>query len=500
MLRRLLLLFAVLLVVSVAAAFLLLPRLLASDFVRRSVEEQIAAYLGQPVSIGGASASVFPRAALDLSNVRIGAGPSIDIARLRFVTGLRPLLSRRIEDAELSIIKGRVPLPLPFPLSRQGAAGPAVDDSAQVAIVSIRAIEIRDLMLASGGQEWFIQAAGAVNGDEIRFDQVSIAANATRIHASGALSSVAAMRGQFSARAEILDLDEVLGFAAGMSGVARSVATPASTAPALDIVLQVTAPVGRFSGRVFRNLTTTATIKGGRIRLAPISLAAFGGSFAGRADVDTAAAAPAFDISGRVDALDVPEVMQAAGAQGGVTGKLSGELKMVGAGTDWPALVRTARGSADAAITNGTMPHLALVRPIVLAFGRPAGAPPEGSGSSFSRLGGTFAIDRGTVSTGNLTMAARDFDVRGEARLELASGGLTARGDVALSRELTEQAGVDLRRYAQEDGRVIVPATVSGTLEDPRVSLDVAAATRRALGNELKRRTKSLLDDVFRRR
>ena len=55
---------------------------------------------------------------------------------------------------------------------------------------------------------------------------------------------------------------------------------------------------------------------------------------------------------------------------------------------------------------------------------------------------------------------------------------------MSCSRELTAQAGVDLRRYAQEDGRVIIPTTISGTLQQPQISLDILAAARRALGNE----------------
>ena len=125
---------------------------------------------------------------------------------------------------------------------------------------------------------------------------------------------------------------------------------------------------------------------------------------------------------------------------------------------------------------------------------------PQGSGSAFSRLGGTFALAGGVVDSTDITMASRDFDLNGRGRVELASGALSARGDVVLSSELTAQAGVDLRRYAQQDGRVVVPATIGGTLQQPTVALDVAAATRRALGNEIQRRTKSLLDGLFRRR
>jgi hypothetical protein len=71
---------------------------------------------------------------------------------------------------------------------------------------------------------------------------------------------------------------------------------------------------------------------------------------------------------------------------------------------------------------------------------------------------------------------------------------------VRLSPELTAQAGTDLRRYAQEGGRVVVPATVSGTLGRPIVMIDVAAAGKRALGNELKRRISDVLGGLFKKK
>ena len=72
------------------------------------------------------------------------------------------------------------------------------------------------------------------------------------------------------------------------------------------------------------------------------------------------------------------------------------------------------------------------------------------------------------------------------------------RADVRLSRELTAQAGTDLRRYAQEDGRVVVPATISGTIAQPTVFIDIAAAVNRALQNELKRKLNDLFKKIIR--
>ena len=44
-----------------------------------------------------------------------------------------------------------------------------------------------------------------------------------------------------------------------------------------------------------------------------------------------------------------------------------------------------------------------------------------------------------------------------------------------------------------------VPATITGTLAEPGVSLDVAAAINRALQNEMKRRVKGFLDRIIKK-
>jgi len=193
-------------------------------------------------------------------------------------------------------------------------------------------------------------------------------------------------------------------------------------------------------------------------------------------------------------------LMKANGSAGGVTGTLGGNVTLSASASDAATVLQTAHGTITAAIVNGTIEHLDMVRTVVLAFGKPSGVPPEGSGSAFTRLSGTFALGNRTVTSDNLSLTSRDFDVSGRTTLQLSSGALDARGDVALSPELTAQAGTDLRRYAQQDGRVIVPAIVGGTIDRPRVSVDVQAAAARAFQNEIQRRTKSIFEGLFKKK
>jgi hypothetical protein len=487
------------LVVLLAGGYYLLQWLLVSDVMRAELERQLSAYLQQPVTIKSARAAIFPRVALALDSVVVGAQQSISFDDVRIVTGLRPLLSRRVEQAEVRVRNGRLILPLPFTLTPD--AGPAVSTPAAVALISIQSIQLRAITLVSGGQEWLVDADSAVTGDRLDVTELTASGPTTKLRATGALTSISGLQGKFTAQAEPLGVDELLAFGSGLSSPIAGASTQAAAAPTpMHLTITLTAPAGRMAGYDFRGLSTTASISPAGLALAPLSVTSFGGTFAGRLDVNTARATPAMKLAGRVDSLDVPTVLQAAGSQGGVTGTLGGTVALSASGTETQALLRSARGSVAATIVNGTMPGLDLVRPIVLAFGKPSGAPPAGSGSTFTRLGGNFALADGAITSDDLTMASRDFDLAGRGAVHLASGALTARTNVVLSSELTAQAGVDLRRYAQEDGRVVVPATLGGTLQQPTVSLDVAAAARRALTNELERRTRSLLDGLFKRK
>jgi uncharacterized protein involved in outer membrane biogenesis len=501
MLKKLLLSLGVLIVLA-GVLYFAAARILASDLVRSTLEQQLSAALGQPVRIGTASAAIFPRVAVDLHSVTMGEPVSVIVDRIRVVTGLRGLLSRRVEDAEVILSDGELRLPQAFDLVPDAPSVPSAGQSTPLTIVSIGSIELRRVALIAGPQTWLTNADCRVEGDRLDVISVSTQSAITRLQGNGALTSMSRTEGEFAVTANPLDLDEliVLGSALSRPAAKRSTPTAAAAPAAMRLQVKVTAPSGRFAGQQFRDLATTATLTAGAFSFSPLAIAALGGRFDGRVDADTRKAAPVLRLNGRIDGLDIVDAMKLAGSDGGITGRLGGTVSLSAAGTDSAALLRTARGSMTAAITNGTMPRLDLVRTLVLAFGKPNGAPAPGSGSAFSRLGGTFALANGVVSSEDLAMAARDFDMTGRGGVTFASGAVAARGTVVLSKELTAQAGVDLRRYAQEDGRVVVPAVIGGTLQQPSVTLDLVAATRRALENEVQRRAKSFFDDLFKKR
>ena len=434
-------------------------RALGSDLARTQLEQQLSARLGQPVTIGSVTATFFPQIAVDLRDVTVGRPVALRMGRVKVLTGLRALFADVVDVREVIVSDGR-----------PGGADPP----------------------------FTFDLAASVLGDRLDIQALQLRGKTTRIDAKGVLTSIAGLEGALEATADPLDLNEAIAIAGALSPPGPA---PARGKPSpMHFVVKIAAPETRFASYTFRNLSTTMDVAPGRTLLDALSLELFGGTLKGRLEVDTHGDAPALRLTGSIAGLDVPSMLQGSGSPGGLTGRLGGTVSIAATGSDGAALMRTARGTVNAVVSNGTMPHLDLVRAVVLAFGKPTGAPAEGSGTAFDSLGGTFALSNGTLRTENLALASRDFDTGGRGSLAIDSGAVDARAEVVLSPELTTQAGTDLRRYAQQDGRVRVPATVSGTLDRPRVSIDVAAAARRALTNELERRATSFFEGLFKKK
>jgi hypothetical protein len=445
-------------VLVLALGAFLVHRALGSDLVRTTLERQLAARLGQPVHIASASTALVPRVGIDLHDVAIGEPATVTLGRVEVHTGLRALVSREIANAEVVLADGRIPFPLPFSLGPSPAAS-SDGGGAGITVASIDRIALRNITLVTALPPVTIDLDAALHGDRLDIESLTATSDETRLEASGAFTSLSALKGQLAVKGEL-----------------------------------------HAAGTVATDLAATAAIAADGVVLSPLSFKMFGGAYKGTLAAALRSGAPRLDVDGDVTGLDVPQLMAMTGSAGAIAGTLSGHVAVVATGADGAALLRSAHGDITALVTDGTLPHLDLVRAVVLAFGKPSGAPPAGSGSAFTRLGGPLTLANQAVAFDRLALESRDVDAQLKGGLRLDTGVVDAGGDVLLSRELTAQAGTDLRRYAQQDGRVVVPVTVSGTLSSPTVFVDIAAAAKRAIGNELKRKLNDFLGGLLKKK
>ena len=232
-------------------------------------------------------------------------------------------------------------------------------------------------------------------------------------------------------------------------------------------------------------LTGRARVVGDSVNLDPVAFNVFGGRYEGAMTL-ALGSAPGFGFKAKLSGVDVATAMDYAGQAGTMTGRMSGTIDLGGSGADLGAVIKRARGSARIDVTNGIVKGLGLVRSIIVATSGKTGASANVTGSSdepFTRLGATLTISGGAASTQDFRFESENLGLDAAGGMRLDGSAVSLSGTVQLSEALTRQAGTDLVRYTQSGGRVTLPASISGTLQNLQVRIDAGEVARRAITN-----------------
>lgn len=488
---------AVILVVLVGAALVIRSRL-STENIKATLEAQASAALGQPVTVGTLSVRWFPRPGLTLDQVVVGTARTVTIGRLVVSTGLRRLLSRHVAEADILVERSHLDAPqLLALLTAPPGANQPPSSGLPLSIDAIRSIALRDVSLTSGSRTVLVNADSAYAGNRLEIQRLDARSDITSLVASGAVTDLTRRTCELTIKARSLNLDELIEFMAPFASQPGS-ASPRGPSTPFDITAHIAASEGRALGATFSDLSATGHVTSGLTTLKNLQLKLFGGRADGTVSVRTATAQPQYEWQGTVSGINVARLLEFAGASNSMTGTLQARGSLRGAGTTMQSAFSTAAGAVQVIVRDGRVPGLEVVRTAVLAFGKPAGDHPAGSGEQFTQLAADLAVGGGRASTNHLTFASRDMDMRGAGSIDLRSQAVNLGVDVVLSRELSAQAGRDLYRYASEGDRIVLPARITGTAVHPVVAIDPAKVLQRALENTLKSKVKSLLNGVIR--
>ena len=342
-----------------------------------------------------------------------------------------------------------------------------------------------------------VNADSAYAGNRLEIQHLDARSDITQLVAAGAVTDLTRRTCELTIKARSLNLDELIEFMAPFATQPSSPA-PRETSTPFDITAHIAASEGRALGATFSDLSTTGHVTAGQTTLKDLQLKLFGGRADGTVSVRTDAATPHYEWQGSFSGINVARLLEFAGAPNSMTGTLQARGSLRGAGTSMQSAFSTAAGAMQVVVRDGRVPGLEVVRTVVLAFGKPAGDRPAGSGEQFTQLAADLSVGSGRASTNNLTFASRDVDMRGAGTLDLRSQAVNLGVDLVLSRELSAQAGRDLYRYASDGDRIVLPGRITGTAVHPIVAIDPAKALQRALENTVKSKIKSLLDGVIR--
>jgi AsmA protein len=169
-------------------------------------------------------------------------------------------------------------------------------------------------------------------------------------------------------------------------------------------------------------------------------------------------------------------------------GNAAVELEATGDTRD--AVVRSLRGTARFALAGGAIVGVdlaELLRQASVALGSKSALEREarpGDRTAFSELSASFVIRDGIATTQDLVFRSDAARAAGGGRLDLVAGTVDYKLDATLL-----GVSADIRnRVIARIGEVSVPVRVTGPIESPKYSVDVAGFAAAAAANELRRR------------
>lgn len=494
----------ILLLVAGVGTFFWARAVLETDAVRNALASQLSKALGQPVSVQGVAATIYPRVTISLRDVAVGDAGQIKLKSIDVGTALGALLSRRIEHASLHIADARIELPLPdlHLGSSSGTTSSEPSSSSPVTLVSIDEVTLTGIQLVSRGRTLSGDIDLVPHGaDGVTVRKIALTADGAHIDATGEISNLAGPVGTLDVKAGALDLDQLVVFASdfvqgsgrpseasGTSGSAPNQTAP-STAAAPDLTMSITADRATMSGVILERVSGKARLRGTSLTLDPMAFGLFGGTYEGTLGA-TLTEPPSFTWKAALKNVDVAAVTAFAGNPGVVTGRLAATIDLAGTGIDAATALKTARGRALVSITNGVVQNLALVKSAVAATSLDPQAVIASSQAPrdepFSEMGATLSIAGGTASTPDLHFTSKDILLNAGGALRLDGSAVTLQGELQMSEELSKQANGQIARVTLQDGRITLPATVRGAAGKYSIEIDTASMAKRALTNEAK--------------
>ena len=498
MMKKVLLGAFILILLLSTGLFLWARAVFTHDYVRTALAEQLSKALGQPVRVETIAATIYPRVTVHLGSGTIGEPARIHVQTLHVGADFGALLSRRIEHARLELSGAKVELPLPDFAIGSGST-PGSSGRPPVEIVSIDEVVLRGVEIVSGGRTLTGDVEVVPDGKGVTLQRVALIADNATIGVTGRITDLSGPVGNVTIKAGALNFDRLLAFAndfatgAGMrtGSPARSAPSPATnppTAPAgppMEIAIALEADRAAMGALTLDKLAGKARLTARTMSLEPIAFGVFGGRYDGSL-LFTLGAVPDFKLNARLAGVDMAAATAFAGSPDTMTGRLSGTLNLTGRGMNTSSVMSATRGTARVDIVNGIVKNLGLIRSVVVATSGRADAAGAGGGTRdepFTKLGATWTLAGGSASTDDLRFESKDLLLSAAGTVRPDGSAVNLKGQVQLSDELSERAGRDLVRYTQQEGRVTLPATITGSASAPQVRIDISGVAKRALTN-----------------
>jgi len=269
-------------------------------------------------------------------------------------------------------------------------------------------------------------------------------------------------------------------------------------------------PTGTIAAADYRNLVIDFEMQKQVATIRKLSLQIFGGELGmtGRYDMRKAGS-PSFDMNSKLTGMRIEKLIESRdpGASDELTGELSGDLALSGAGAGWESIKKRLKGRGSIQLVDGVLKDVNLADTALKGItGVPglSGLLPSslhakypqvfGVGDTvFENMDAKLDIRDGWVNFRDFRLAARDYTLNGTGRYSLDNQ-LDMSTVMAMSQSLSDdlvKAAEPMQYLLNVEGRVEFPVRLAGPVPDIKAVPDVVyiakAAARQSVGTLLER-------------
>ena len=499
----------VLIVVLVGLIFAL-PFLVDLNKYQDQYKPLIEEALNRKVQLQDIRLTIWPRIGARVAGFAVlddpafGSGPFASLSSLDVGVKLMPLLSGKVEVEEvtlrepvITVIKNKNGVLNASTIGRKGTAMPETPSRAPIPStegpLKILALLAVDQVSIAGGKLTYRDLSAAKPAEyvlqdfDLRLQSVRLGQTPS-LHLDTVVQPLnlpVRLDGTFGPLKETADIDginfqlalgktefTITGKASGQNATVN-IGSPAINTANLPMTLPLAKPVE------IRNLQIAAELKGPEAKLNIVALQLFDGHVKGQAKLVTGSDAPPFTSSLTVQGVQLGPALDAVATTNlSVSGTAGADLSLQGRGFSMPDLTKALEGTGHIGVKDGKVEGVNLLQEALtilkvagLSFGDP-------KATVFSTIETDLAIKQGIVTVQRLLMDSHDFQATGggtigfDQRLNLAV-------NLNLSQDVSQKiAGLSpVAKLALKDGRLSLPLTIGGTVQQPTYGLDMKGVT-----------------------
>jgi AsmA protein len=338
--------------------------------------------------------------------------------------------------------------------------------------------------------EFSLAATLDYDGKTANLTDLAATLDQTRLQGRLSLLDIQKQAFSFDLALDSLDLDRYLPPPeASESGTREQDATDSefdlSSLKTLNATGQLKAGELRLSGLVFTDAQVSVDASNGVLRLHPLKTRFYGGQYDGDVRLDASGEQASLSLNEHLVGVQLAPVLKVLSKHEFLSGSAGGGFTLSATGKSVKGMLASLAGNLDLSVTDGALEGVDLVYELQRAQSLLAKqAPPARTGAArtlFDAMKVSAKVDKGVLTSDDLDISASVLKVTGAGGVSLVEQTLDYKLNARVQEAPPADAGQDL---GQLRGATI-PLRISGTLSEPKVSVDIQGAVKEKLQEEL---------------